>query len=138
MTDFLDSFKLKLNAGVSTVTIKAKELADSNRIKGQVSTLEKQKQSALMDLARAVCAMLDGQGLEDDVLRAARRGISDLDSQIAQQEAELVRIHEEAQLALSGGRPAPSPAAPARVHTCGAAIVENAKFCTACGKPINP
>ena len=129
MSDFLDKFKQGLGKGVEAVSIKAKEMADTSRIKGQIATLEKQKQTALTDLALAVCAMLDGAGLEEEVLRAARAALIGFDQQIAQQQEELARVHSEAQFAMTGSRPA-------QVHGCGTPIVPGAKFCTGCGKPI--
>jgi hypothetical protein len=85
-----------------------------------------------MDLARAVCEMLDGTGLEEDVLRAARTALAGIDQQIKDQQSELVRVRAEAQFALTGTQ----PAQPTPTHSCGTPIVAGAKFCTGCGKPI--
>lgn len=104
---FFDKLKQGLDKGVSTVTVKAKEMSDASKVKSQISALERQKQTALQQLGVSVCSMLDGGGLDESRLREARGAIAALDDQIRTQNLELDRIHAEAQQALAGPPPTP-------------------------------
>jgi hypothetical protein len=137
MADFLDKLKQGLNKGVTTATVKSKELFDTNRVKGQIADLERQKMDALAELGKAVCAMLDSGQLDEEALRSARTPISVLDKQIGARQEEIARIHAEVQQALGVAQQPPvEHTSPAHCPSCGAALTLGTKFCGSCGNKV--
>jgi hypothetical protein len=100
MADVFNTLKQGLRKGVTTVSVKWKEMLDSNRVKSQIADLERQKKEALAIFGTSVCAMLDNGHLDEDALRTARVAMSRFDQQLNEKQAELARIHAEAQQAL--------------------------------------
>jgi hypothetical protein len=136
MADLFDKLMQGLNKGITTASVKSKELLDASRLKSQISECERQKKDALAELGTTVCAMLDGGRVEEDVLRTARLAIAEFDEQINERHQELARIHAKAQQALAGTQPAVETVSQASTCACGAPIVEGAKFCASCGRTI--
>jgi len=136
MPDFLDKLKQGLEKGVTTVSVKSKELLDTNRVKSQIADLERQQRDALTELGTRVCVMLDAGHLDEAVLRSARATISGLEQQIATKQEALVRIHMEAQEALNAGPSQKDAAAGAHCTSCGAALAPGVKFCGSCGSKV--
>jgi hypothetical protein len=106
MADFFDKLMQGLNKGITTASVKSKEMLDASRLKSQISECERQKKDALAELGTTVCTMLDSGRVEEDVLRAARLTIAKFDEQISEKQQELVRIHAKAQQDLAGAQPA--------------------------------
>ena len=132
MADFLDKLKHGLGKGITTVTVKWKEMLDANRAKSQIADVDRQKKDALAELGTTVCTMLDGGRVDEDMLKAARTAIGRFDDQIKEKQEELARIHAEAQQALAGPQQAPSGTSQAAACVCGAPIAVGAKFCGSC------
>jgi hypothetical protein len=129
MADFLEKMREGLGKGVSTLGTKSKELLDSNRVKSQISDLERQKKEHLVELGTAVCLMLDEENLVPELLKTKRKAITEIDRQIEIKEEELAQIHAQAQQAMGAAKPAP-------VCTCGTAIPQGSKFCNNCGRKV--
>src|SRR5438876_2601183 len=72
MPDFFETLKHGLGKGVSTVSIKSKEMRDTSRVKSQIADLERQKKDAIAALGMSVCGMLDSGPIDETALRAAR------------------------------------------------------------------
>lgn len=100
MADFFKGLKQGIGKGVTTMSIKSKEMLDSNRVNSQISDIARLKHEALAELGMRVCAMLDEGKIQEKALKAARAAIAELDKDISKREQELARIHSEAQAAL--------------------------------------
>jgi hypothetical protein len=79
MADFLDKLKQGLDRGITTVGVKSKELIETQKVKGHISSIELKKRKAFEDLGAIVYSRYQTQ---------ARYGIK-TSSQIAIQEMEL-------------------------------------------------
>jgi hypothetical protein len=134
VADFFDKLKQGLNKGMTTASVRSKELLDANRVKSQISELEQQKQKALGELGASVCAMLDSGGIDDEALKTARAAIAQLEGQINEKQQEVARIHADAQQALAGGPQASQGIGPGSTCVCGATITAGAVFCGSCGR----
>ena|ERR1700681_495136 len=134
MADFFDKLKQGLNKGMTTASVRSKELLDANRAKSQISGFEQQKQNALGELGASVCAMLDGGGIDDEALKTARAAIARLEEQIKEKQQEVARIHADAQQALAGVPQALAGISQGSTCVCGATITEGAMFCGSCGR----
>ena len=128
MADVFNTLKQGLGKGVKTVSVKWKEMLNSNRVKSQIADLERQKKEALAIFGTNVCAMLDSGHLDEDALRTARVAMSRFDQQLNEKQAELARIHAEAQQALGMGQPPTERGVATHCTSCGEAIVPGAKF----------
>jgi len=131
MADFFDRMKQGVGKGVTTVSVKSKEMLEASKLKSQIADIQKQKKEALEELGNIVHTMILKSGLDEERLRAKSAAIAALDDQIKQKEQELEEIHAEAQEAL--GKPKAIG-----VCACGAEIHESAKFCNKCGKKVRP
>jgi GTP1/Obg family GTP-binding protein len=127
MADFFDKVKQGLGKGMTTVSIKSKEMLDANKLKSEIAACETQKKDAIVALGMTVCTMVDGGQVDAEALKLARAAIGRVDAEISQKQKELVRVHADAQQALSGTGPVVTCA-------CGAVIAQGAKFCPNCGK----
>ena len=105
MADFLDKFREGLGKGMSTLGTKSKELLDSNRVKSQISDLERQKKDHLIELGTAVCSMMDAEKIEPELLKVKRTTIREVAQQIKTKQDELARIHAQAQQFLGIAKP---------------------------------
>jgi hypothetical protein len=135
MADFFDKLKQGLNKGVTTASVRSKEMLDANRLKSKIADIERQKKEALTELGTTVFTMLDSGHLDEDALKVAHIDITSLDAQIAEKQQELARVHSDAEQALAEPQKA-SPATEPVPSTCvcGAALPLGAKFCGSCGR----
>lgn len=129
MADFFDKVKQGVGKGITTVSVKSKELLEVSKLNSQIADVQKQKKDALEELGNIVHTMFLKGALDEERLRAKSATISALEEQVKQKEADLVEIHTKAQEAL--GR-----SMPIAVCDCGAEIHEGAKFCGKCGKKL--
>ena len=137
MPDFFETLKHGLGKGVSTVSIKSKEMRDTSRVKSQIADLERQKKDAIAALGMSVCGMLDSGPIDETALRAARAAIAGFDQQISEKQEEVARIHAHAKQALEGGTAPKEIPADAHCTSCGAALAPSVTFCGSCGKQIS-
>jgi hypothetical protein len=134
MADFFDKLKQGLNKGMTTASVRSKELLDANRVKSEISAFEQQKQNALAIFGASVCAMLDRGGIDDEALKMSRAAIARLESQINEKQQELARIHADAEQALAGAPQAVGGIGQGSTCICGATIPAGAMFCGSCGR----
>ena len=135
MADFFDKLKQGLNKGVTTASVRSKEMLDANRLKSKIADYERQKKDALTELGTTVCTMLDSGHIDEEALKVAHQAIASFDAQIAEKQQELARVHTEAEQALAD----PPKAAPASdpvpsTCVCGATLPVGTKFCGSCGR----
>jgi hypothetical protein len=149
MADFFDKLRQGLNKGVTTASVRSKEMLDASRLKSKIAEYERQKKEALTELGTTVCTMLDGGDLDEGALGVARKAIASIEDQIAEKQQELARVHAEAEQALAEppqaapepplAAPEPPQAAPeggpvSSTCVCGASLATGARFCGSCGR----
>ncbi len=130
MADFFDKLKQGVGKGVTTVSVKSKEMLEVSKAKSQIADIQKQKKEALEELGNIVYTMYLNAAFDEDRLRTKGAAIAALDQQIKHKEIELTEIHAKAQEAL--GKPKP-----VAICSCGAEIYEGTKFCGRCGKRVD-
>src|ERR1700730_12057287 len=135
MADFFDKLKQGLNKGVTTASVRSKEMLDANRLKSKIAEYERQKKDALTELGTTVCTMLDSGHLDDEALKVAHLAIASFDAQIAEKQQELARVHTEAEQALAVlPKAAPVSDPVPSTCVCGATLPVGTKFCGSCGR----
>ncbi len=130
MADFLDRLRQGVGKGVTTVSVKSKEMLEVSKVNSQIADIHKQKKEALEELGNIVYTMHLNAAFDEDRLRTKSAAIGALDQQIKQKEIELTEIHVKAQEAL--GKPKP-----VAICACGAEIYEDTKFCGKCGARVS-
>lgn len=130
MADFFDKIKQGVGKGITTVSVKSKEVFETTKLKGQIGTLQGQKREALEELGNIVYNLFLKGGFDEERINKGKcEAIAGLDRQIKEKEEELRQIHLKAEEAL--GRPKAIS-----ICDCGAGIYEGSKFCGKCGKKV--
>jgi hypothetical protein len=161
VSDIFDKIKKTIGVGVDTVGAKSKELWDTTVVRARISDLRAKRRDLLEDLGGLTFEMLSGGSLAEPVLRAKADAIREIDRQIAADEEEIRRIREasrehqqadevpvqpvEADRPESAGDTTAGDGEPsvreepksARTCECGTAVLEGARFCVACGRPVS-
>ena len=162
MSDIFDKIKKTIGVGVDTVGAKSKELWDTTVVRARISDLRAKRRDLLEDLGGLTFEMLSGGSLAEPVLRAKADAIREIDRQIAAAEEEIQRIREASREQQAGSEDVPvqpveadrpvsteettagdgEPSVheepkSARTCECGTAVLEGARFCVACGRPVS-
>jgi len=163
VSDVFDKIKKTIEVGVDTVEAKYKELRDTTVVRARISDLKARRRDLLEDLGKLTFEMLSGGSPAEPVLRAKADAIHDIDRQIAAAEEEIQRIREASreqqqadaedvpaqpveadepenagETAAGDGEPSTGEEPkPARTCECGTLVLEGARFCVACGRPVS-
>jgi hypothetical protein len=129
VADLFDKLKQEVGRGVTTVSVKSKEMLEATKVKSQVSETQEKKRAALEELGNIAYTMFLKGEFNEERLRARCAAIKGLDIQMGEKEDELREMHSRAEQAL--GKPKPTA-----VCACGAEIHGGAKFCGTCGREI--
>lgn len=129
MADFFDKVKQGVGKGITTVSVRSKEMVETTRIKGQIGTFQGQRKIAIEELGNIVYTMFLKGGFDEERIKGKCEAIAGVDRQIKEKEEELTQIHLKAQQEL--GMPKT-----VSVCACGAPIYEDTKFCGKCGKKV--
>lgn len=124
MEELFKRIKQEIDKGITVVSVKSKEILDSAKINTQIAELEDSKNQLLREIGEVVCKMSRNPDYNGDGAIAEKcRMVSDLEQQIEMKELELKKLRTDTQEAI-GKR---------ICESCGAAMDENAKFCSNCG-----
>ena len=129
MADFLDKVKQGVGKGVTTVSVKSKEMLETSKLKSQIADIQKQKKESLEEFGNIVYTMHLKGAFDEERLDAKSAAIAALDEQIEQKEKEVIETRAKAQEALGKPRPV-------AVCSCGAELYEGTKFCGKCGARV--
>jgi hypothetical protein len=129
MGDFFQKVKQGIGKGVTTASVKSKEVMETTKIKSQISGLEERKRVMLEELGNIAYVMVSKGEIDEERLKTKSSAIAAVDGEIEQKQEELKEVHLKAQQAL--GKPKPL-----KVCVCGEAIYEGTKFCGKCGKKV--
>lgn len=163
VSDIFDKIKKTIGVGVDTVGAKSKELWDTTVVRAKISDLRGKRRELLENLGALTFEMLSGGSLAEPVLRAKADAVREIDRQIAAAEEELQKIREASRehqqadsedapaqpaeadepenagetTAGDGGPSAGEEPKPAKTCECGTLVLEGARFCVACGRPVS-
>lgn len=129
MADFFDKVKQGISKGVSTASVKSKEMLDVTRLKNQINTVQSQKISAIEELGNIVYTMYLKESIDELRINDKGAAILKLDNQIKDLENDIVQVQNKARESLG-------IAASIGKCDCGADLYEATKFCGGCGKKI--
>ena len=127
MADFLDKVKQGVGKGITTVSVKSKEMVETTRIRGQIGAFQEQRKLSMEELGNIVYTMFVRGVFDEGRIKGKCEAIVGIDKQIKEKEEELNQIHLKAQQDLGMVKTLST-------CTCGAPIYEGSKFCGKCGK----
>lgn len=131
MADLFDKIKKGVNQGINTVTVKSKELMDSNKIKGEISTLQSRKSFLINEIGTKVYDMYKTGTFNYEVIKPIFSEITKTEENIKIKNFELDEIHRKAEEEIKNRQNENK-----NYCECGATLAQNAKFCTTCGKQV--
>jgi NADH pyrophosphatase NudC (nudix superfamily) len=134
VADFLDKLKKGLDKGITTVSVKSKEVLETTQLRNRLTTLQKEKREGFAELGSIVyTSYLQGR-LEETLMQMQDKckPLAVLDEKIRETEADIAKVHMKAQQALGDE----STEGQGRC-SCGAALRTDTKFCGGCGKPVD-
>jgi NADH pyrophosphatase NudC (nudix superfamily) len=131
--DFFETVKQKIGKGVTTVSVKSKEVLETTQLRSQLKTLQDEKQQGLEELGSITYTLFVQGKLEEETERISSKceKLAALDQRIREKEEEIRQVHMKAQEALGG-----SLKEALAICECGAPIYEGIKFCGGCGKRV--
>lgn len=133
MPQFFEKLKKGIDKGVTTVSVKSKEMLEVSQLRSQIKSLQEEKQRGLEELGSIVYTLYRQGTLElgTERIQAKCGSLAALDQRIREKEEEIHQVQLRAQEAL-GKTVVPSVG----VCECGAPVYEGAKFCGGCGKEV--
>lgn len=129
MSDFFDKVKQGISKGVTTASVKSKELIEVTRLKSQITTVQNQKRSAIEELGNIVYTMFLKESIDEGRVKDKGAAIRKIDDQIKNLESEIVQVQNKARESLG-------EATSTGKCTCGTDLYEDTKFCGGCGKKV--
>lgn len=127
MADFFDKVKQGISKGVSTASVKSKEMLEVTRLRSQINTVQRQKIGAIEELGNIVYTMFLKEGIDELRIKDKGSAILKIDNQIKNLENEIVQVQNKARESLG-------MVASIGKCVCGADLYEDTKFCGGCGK----
>ena len=127
MAEFFDKVKKGVIKGVSTASVKSKEILEVTRLKSRINTVQSQKSSAIEELGNIVYTMLLKGAIDEVRINEKGSAILKFDNQIKDLESEIVQVQNSSRESLG-------MLASIGKCVCGADLYEDIKFCGACGK----
>jgi hypothetical protein len=130
MADFFNKVKQGLSQGVSTASVKSKEVLEIAKIKNQITVCVNQKRELVEELGNIVYVMYSKENINIDRISDKCAGIRDVDLRIQNFENEILEVQRKSRdsLGLSSvfGK-----------CECGVEYFEGKKFCGSCGKNLS-
>ncbi len=147
MSEFLDKVKQGISKGVTTASVKSKELIDVTRLKNQISTLEKKKQDLIEELGGIVYAMFLKNNIDVNTIQEKGNFIKKIEGQMDALRLEIVEVQKRAKESLSEKMPPDKMPASGKqdnaaadgslCRKCHEELEAGAKFCANCGEKVS-
>lgn len=131
MAGLKDSF----SKGLTTINLKTSNFMEENKIKSYISTLEDEKNAALMQIATTVYAQWTEGNVDLSAVETALETVKAKDAEIANQKEKIVQLQREEEQIL-GKKAEPETETIIHCPACGAQNNAKFKFCYKCGKPL--
>ena len=126
MAEFFDKVKEEIEKGISTVSLKSKEVLESMKIKKEIETLEEKIKTATTELGQIVYSMYTKNKFDQVKIFETCEPIAALSNQLGGKKTELSELHFETGAALGK----------TYCSKCKTILAEGAQFCGACGEKV--
>lgn len=138
MADFFNKVKKGFNKGTATIGVKSSTMMETNKLKGEISSLKKEKTEVFTNVGEKFYGMKKEDGVNLDELSAIIVRAFEIDETILLKEQAIEDALKKQEEALRSLQEEDSSSAPVQNLTCscGAPINSETKFCAKCGKKI--
>lgn len=124
MPEFFEALKQSIDKGVTTFSVKSKELIETTRINAEIGSLNDRKRALYEALGKDVVALYIQDNLDSESeIKAKCQTVLDLETEIKQKEADLRQIRQETDAAMGIYH----------CQACDAIYQEDDNFCRKCG-----
>lgn len=141
MADFFNKMKKSLNKGTTVISVKSSTMMETNKLKGEISSLKKERTDIFTATGEKYYTMKKEGNLNYQELDETIAKVFELDQTILEKEAaieEAIRKQDEAIKALEDGEEVEiNQASDGVVCVCGEVLPEGTKFCPKCGNNIS-
>ena len=131
--DRLGKFRDTVGHGINVATVNTGKFIDETKLRGRISSLEKQRSVMLEELGSIVYVSSCKGNLDQARVNAKVKEIVDIDTRIATANREIQELAAKAQEQIGK---ADQPKLSGAACACGAPIQPGSKFCTNCGGKI--
>ncbi|NDL67345.1 zinc ribbon domain-containing protein [Anaerotalea alkaliphila] len=132
---FFDKMKESLNKGTATVSIKAQTMLELNKVKAEISNLEKQKKDTLEAIGERMVEMKRAGAISVEEVEPMVLSVFEVEAKLAEKELEKQEVLKKEEEALKATGAAPAQEAQGGiVCECGEVLAPGTKFCPKCGK----
>lgn len=126
MAEIFDKVKHGVEKGISSVSVKSKEVIESRKINKQIDSLQEEIKKAIAELGQTMYTMYAKNSFEQETFQQKCAAISGLHHQVKEKEEELRRLRLETGEALGK----------MYCQRCHVELGEGFKFCSQCGEKV--
>lgn len=130
--DRLGKFRDTVGHGINVATVNTGKFIDETKLRGRISSLEKQRSAMLEELGSIVYVSCRKGKIDQTRVDAKVKEISDIDTRIEATKREIQELEVKAQEQI--GKAGNLKLGAVSACKCGANISPDAKFCTNCGE----
>lgn len=133
MADFFEKLKKGIDRGVTTISVRSREMLETGHLRSQIKVMQEERRHALEEVGNMVYTLYGQDRLEEERERvhAKCESLAALDQKIREREEEVRQVQLRAQEVLSN-----LSGSAVGACDCGTLIYGAAKFCGGCGKSV--
>lgn len=129
------SLKDSFSKGLTTINLKTSNFMEENKIKSYISTLDEEKNNALMQIAQTIYTQWKAGNVDVSAVETLLQTVKAKEEEIANQKEKIVQLQVQEEQIL-GKKPAQEAETTRFCPVCGAQNNAKFKFCYKCGKPL--
>jgi len=92
MADFFDKFKKGLNKATTTVSVKSTSMLEINKLKGEISSLAREKKAICTEIGEKICSMKVAGSIDLSQVDQLIGKTIDIDTKTAELEAQIEEV----------------------------------------------
>lgn len=137
MADFFSKVKKGFSKGTATINIKSSTMIETNKLKGEISSLKKEKLEIFKTIGETYYNMKKEEQVNIEEIDTILTKAFEIDETISEKENAIKEAIEKEEEALKALKESESEDESKELTcSCGAIITADTKFCTKCGKKI--
>lgn len=135
MADFFNKVKKGLNKGTTVLSVKSSTLIETNKLKSEISSLQKNKKELFTEIGQKIYELKKNESEDTGVIEELVEKIEQIDTSIELKQKDIEELLKKQEEILKSGDNEDSNTGSNKCE-CGAEISSNAKFCVKCGRQI--
>lgn len=136
MADFFNKVKKGLNKGTTVLSVKSSTLIETNKLKSEISSLQKNKKELFTEIGQKIYELKKNDSEDTGVIEELVEKIEQIDTSIELKQKDIEEILKKQEEILKSGDNEDNSNTGSGKCECGAEISNDAKFCVKCGRQI--